>query len=150
MNLKGFLNFINNDFRRKVDAILEDYNKKLPEEVRPFIEKNLWMRRHPNYPKRYINTTDKLFIRTGTLTNALRVNNLGNISRIARTDSTYSVDYGIDVSKVPYALFHETGTSRMRARPYLTPGIAEFRQKRLNVIQAGILRKLKNLWDRTF
>ena len=150
MNLKGFLRFINNDFRRKVDVILEEYNKKLPDEVRPFVEKNLWMARNPNYPKPYINRTNKLYKRTGTLTDALRVNNFGNIARIAQTDSTYSVDYGIDVSKVPYALFHETGTSKMRARPYLTPGITEFRQKRLNVIQSGILRKLKNLWNRTF
>lgn len=147
MDLAQFLKFVSTTFLRRVDKIVQQYNEDLPLRILPYIMKNMNPGQNPagiNAP----NTTNKLYRRTGTLVQALRTGSPGNITKITRTGSTTALDYGIDVSRVPYAMFHETGTSRMRARPYLTPGIEEFRQKALEQIQQDLLRKLIAEWDK--
>ena len=147
MDLAQFLKFVSTTFLRRVDKIVQQYNEDLPLRILPYIMKNMNPGQNPagiNAP----NTTDKLYRRTGTLVQALRTGSSWNITKITRTGSITALDYGIDVSRVPYALFHETGTSRMRARPYLTPGIEEFRQKALEQIQQDLLRKLIAEWDK--
>ena len=146
MNLQQFLNFFPL-FVRRVQNIIQEYNENLPLRILPYIMKNM----HPGQNPKGINArneTNKLYRRTGTLVQALRTGQPGNITEITNNDSLIALDYGIDVSRVPYALFHETGTSRMRARPYITPGIEEFRQRALEQIQQDLLRKLIAEWDK--
>ena len=149
MNLKQFLQFINRSFRQRIEPILKKYNEDLPLRVLPYIMQNMWPGQNPAGINAR-NTTDKLYRRTGTLVQALRKGGAGNISRVTINPTVTSLEYGIDVSAVPYALFHETGTRKMRARPYLRPGIEEFRKRALEQIQQDLLRKLKQEWDRTF
>ena len=144
--LRSFFLIAGERYSKKVQALVDQYNKDLPDEIRPFIEENLWMGRHPNYPKTYINRTNKLYIRTGNLTNALRVNNPANITRVTRRSNTNILEYGIDLRRVPYAQFHETGTSRFRARPFIAPGIKAFRERRLLQLQNTLFRKITNAW----
>ena len=146
MDLKNFLNFFPL-FVKKVDNIIQKYNEELPFRVLPYIMKNMWPGENPA-GRNARNDTEKLYRRTGTLVSALRRGSAGNISRITKRDSTYSLDYGIDVSAVPYAMFHETGTSKMRARPYLAPGIEEFRQKALKDIQTQLYNELLTEWEK--
>lgn len=149
MDLKAFLRFVNTTFLRDVDNIIQQYNEDLPLRVLPYIMKNMWPGRNPAGINAR-NETDKLYRRTGDLVQALRTNSPGNITKITQTGSTSSVEYGVDVSRIPYALYHETGTSRMRARPYLTPGITEFRERALEQLQQDLVEKLKNAWDTKF
>ncbi len=149
MNLKQFLQFINRSFRQRIEPILKKYNEDLPLRVLPYIMQNMWPGQNPAGINAR-NTTDKLYRRTGTLVQALRKGGAGNISRITINQNSTSLEYGIDVSTVPYALFHETGTRKMRARPYLRPGIEEFRKRALEQIQQDLLRKLKQEWDKSF
>lgn len=147
MDLRGLLNFFSTTYLKRVDSVLQKYNEDLPFRLLPYIMKNMWPGENPagrNAP----NTTDKLYRRTGTLVSALRKGGTGNISRVTRTDSKVALDYGIDVSAVPYAMFHELGTSKMRARPYLTPGIEEFRQKALIDIQTQVYNDLIAEWEK--
>ena len=144
--LRSYFLIVGERFSKKVQALVDQYNKDLPDEIRPFIEENLWMGRHPNYPKPYINRTNKLYIRTGRLTDALRVNNVGNISRISTRSNRNILEYGIDLRQVPYARFHETGTRRFRARPFIAPGIKAFRERRLLQLQNALFRKITNAW----
>lgn len=147
MDLKGLLKFFSSSYLKRVSFVIEKYNEDLPFRLLPYIMKNMWPGENPagrNAP----NTTDKLYRRTGTLASALRKGGKGNITRITRTDSKVALDYGIDVSAVPYAMFHETGTSKMRARPYLAPGIEEFRQKVLIDIQTQVYNDLLAEWKK--
>lgn len=146
MDLKQFLNFFPL-FVKRVDNIIQKYNDELPFRILPYIMKNMWPGENPA-GKNAPNTTDKLYRRTGNLASALRAGQPGNISRITKRDSTYSVDYGIDVSAIPYAMFHETGTSKMRARPYLAPGIEEFRKQALKNIQEQLYNELLQEWEK--
>lgn len=145
--LRSYFLIVGERYSKKVQAIVDQYNKDLPDEIRPYIEDNLWMARHPNYPKRYINRTNRLYIRTGNLTNALRVNNVGNITRITTRSNRNIVEYGIDLRQVPYAQFHEKGTSRFRARPFIAPGIKAFRERRLQQLQDALFNKIVNAWN---
>lgn len=145
--LRSFFLIAGERYSKKVQALVDQYNKDLPDEIRPYIEDNLWMGRHPNYPKRYINRTNKLYIRTGRLTDALRVNNPGNIARISTRSNRNILEYGINLQTVPYARYHETGTSRFRARPFITPGIKEFREKRLRTLQNQLFEKIIRAWN---
>ena len=147
MDLKGLLKFFSTTYLKRVDSVLQKYNEQLPYRILPYIMANMNPGENPagrNAP----NTTDKLYRRTGNLVSALRTGNPGNISRITKTDSSVALDYGIDVSAVPYALFHETGTSKMRARPYLAPGIEQFRQKALLEIQTQVYNDLIAEWEK--
>lgn len=85
-----------------------------------------------------INTTDKLRFQTNTLGRALAPNEDGNISNITIKQGELSVEYGIDLSVVSYARIHEFGGStgrggavKLRARPYLRPGFAEWTKKQI-------------------
>lgn len=149
MDLRNFIRFVNTTFLKKVNNIVQEYNKDLPLRVLPYIMKNM----HPGPNPSGINArnnTDKLYRRTGTLVQALRTGSPGNITKITNRQATSTLDYGIDVSRVPYALFHETGTSRMRPRPYLSPGIIEFRQRALQQIQEDLLKKLEQAYKDIF
>lgn len=145
--LRSYLLIASEQYSRKVRGLIDEYNKRLPDEIRPYIEENLWMGRHPNYPKRYINRTNKLYIRTGRLTDALRVNKPGNISKVSLRSNTSIVEYGIDVRQVPYARFHETGTRLFRPRPFITPGIKAFREQRLRQLQDELFEKIIRAWN---
>lgn len=145
--LRSYFLIVGEQFSRRIKPIIEEYNRNLPNEIRPYIQRNLWMGRHPNYPRRYINRTNKLYIRTGRLTNALAENNPGNISRISTRSNRNIVEYGIDVRQVPYARYHETGTSRFRARPFITPGIRAFREERLRQLQDELFERIIRAWN---
>lgn len=148
INLRSLFLKTANIFSSRIGSILDSYNKLLPEEIRPYIEDNLWLARNPAYPKRYINRTNKLYNRTGDLVKALRVNGVGNISNVIKGDNTSIVEYGIDVSQLPYAAYNEFGTSRIKARPFLRPGIEQFRKDRLEQLQNKLFDDIKNAWNK--
>lgn len=149
MDLSQFIRFVNTTFLRKVENIVQQYNEDLPLRVLPYIMKNMWPGQNPaGIDAR--NDTDKLYRRTGTLVQALRTGSPGNITKITTRQATSTLDYGIDVSRVPYALFHETGTRKMRPRPYLSPGIIEFRRRALEQIQQQLLNKLTEAYNQIY
>jgi HK97 gp10 family phage protein len=148
INLRSLFLKTANIFSSKIESILDSYNKSLPEEIRPYIEDNLWLARNPAYPKRYINRTNKLYNRTGNLVKALRINGVGNISNVIKKDNSSILEYGIDVQEIRYAEFNEFGTSKMRARPFLRPGIEKFRKDRLDQLQNKLFDEIKNAWNR--
>lgn len=148
INLRSLFLKTANIFSSRIENILNKYNADLPEEIRPFIENNLWLARNPAYPKRYINRTNKLYNRTGNLAKALRVNAPGNITNVIKKSESSILEYGIDVSQLPYAAYNEFGTSRIKARPFLRPGIEEFRKERLEQLQNKLFDDIKNAWNK--
>ena len=147
INLRSLFLKTANIFSSKIESILDSYNKSLPEEIRPFIEDNLWLARNPAGTNAR-NRTNKLYNRTGNLAKALRVNNVGNISNVIKKDNSSILEYGIDVSQLPYAAYNEFGTSRIKARPFLRPGIEQFRKDRLDQLQNKLFDDIKNAWNR--
>jgi HK97 gp10 family phage protein len=135
-------------FSARIKTIIAGYNKSLPDEIRPFIEDNLWLARNPAYPKRYTNRTNKLYNRTGNLAAALRVNNVGNIFNVINKKDSSEVEYGINLTRIPYAQYHEFGTSKMRARPFIKPGIESFRRERLKILQNKLVDDIKKAWNK--
>jgi phage gpG-like protein len=75
------------------------------------------------------NETDRLRFQTNRLGRALAPGEDGNINKLTIKGDQYTVEYGIDLSVVPYARIHEFGGSagrggavKIKARPYLRPG----------------------------
>ncbi len=147
INLRSLFLKTVNVFSSRIENIIASYNKDLPEEIRPYIEDNLWLARNPAGINAR-NRTSKLYNRTGTLAKALRVNNLGNITNVIKKDNNNILEYGIDVSQLPYAAYNEFGTSRIKARPFLRPGIEEFRKDRLEQLQNKLFESIKNAWNK--
>ena len=76
-----------------------------------------------------INTTNKLRFQTNRLGRALAPGESGNINKLTVKGDEYMIEYGIDLSVVPYARIHEFGgrtgrggSVKINARPYLRPG----------------------------
>ena len=147
INLRSLFLKTANIFSSKIENILDSYNKNLPEEIRPYIEDNLWLARNPSGTNAR-NRTNKLYNRTGDLVKALRVNGVGNISNVIKKNNSSILEYGIDVQQIRYAEFNELGTSKMRARPFLRPGVEQFRKDRLEQLQNKLFDDIKNAWNR--
>jgi HK97 gp10 family phage protein len=134
-------------FSARIKTIIAGYNKSLPDEIRPFIEDNLWLARNPAGTNAR-NRTNKLYNRTGNLAAALRVNNVGNIFNVINKKDSSEVEYGINLTRIPYAQYHEFGTSKMRARPFIKPGIESFRRERLKILQNKLVDDIKKAWNK--
>lgn len=142
------------EFLQKLRTNVEEYNKNLPFRILPYVLKNIqpFGVVNPN-GIRGRNTTNKLYRRTGNLVQALRQNGLGNISRVESRGDTSSLTFGIDLNVIPYARIHEFGGragngAYIPPRPYLNPGIEEFRRTALRQIQLELYRKIRTDWDR--
>jgi hypothetical protein len=134
-------------FSARIKTIIAGYNKALPEEIRPYIENNLWLARNPAGINAR-NRTNRLYNRTGNLVAALRVNNSGNIFKVINKKDSSEVEYGINLSRIPYAAYNELGTSRIKARPFLRPGIEQFRKDRLEQLQNKLFEDIKKAWNK--
>lgn len=70
------------------------------------------------------NRTNKLYRNTGRLARSFVPRGRENVLRIKGD----SIEYG---TTVPYAIYHELGTSRFRARPFLAPAVREVTRDRI-------------------
>lgn len=86
-------------------------------------------------------------VRTGALRDSIRVgasNMDGNRvamhgNRVAMDGNRVAAMHGVTVTAgVPYALFVELGTSRMRPRPYLRPAVEEVRPRVEAIVSAAV------------
>lgn len=93
---------------------------------------------HYFYGSSYKSTGQKYFFTAGSLKRSLyQVYSKDNSSD---NKATYHVSWNAD--KAPYAWMVEFGTSKMRARPFLAPAIAESRNAAAQAIKARFIQEV--------
>lgn len=85
-------------------------------------------------PKNTRTGVGTLRVVSGDLSRALESKQAGNITKITVTADEVSIESGVDLDIIPYARIHEYGgtagrNSKIPARPYLNPGIADYHTK---------------------
>jgi phage gpG-like protein len=98
-----------------------------------------------------INQTNKLRFQTNRLGRALAPNESGNVSNVIVDGDDFIVEYGIDLSVVPYARIHEYGGTagrggsvRIKPRPYLRPAFQQFMKKQMPRIMQSIVKAIES------
>ena len=68
----------------------------------------------------------------------------GHLRRnIVSTANEKQAEIGVDLNVVPYAWYQEAGTSRMRAHPYLRPGLESSREAIVAIFKDEISKSIK-------
>ena len=68
----------------------------------------------------------------------------GHLRRNIVSEATENqAEIGVDLNVVPYAWYQEAGTSRMRAHPYLRPGLASRRESIVSIFKDEISKSIK-------
>ncbi len=98
-----------------------------------------------------INQTNKLRFQTNRLGRALAPNESGNVSKVIVDGDDFIVEYGVDLSVVPYARIHEYGGTagrgssvRIKPRPYLRPAFQQFMKKQMPRIMQSIVKAIES------
>lgn len=140
------------DLARRVLPLIKGYlQQEAPVQLEAFYDEYLQTQSKPDrraksgrlYYSRP-NTSDKLRLQYGNIFRATRTRGKGNIYElfiegnnvvmVSGIDTDQQVKAGPDTVSLKYAEFHEQGTSRYKARPFLGPGFKDFNRKELPIL----------------
>lgn len=120
------------DFRQVWNPLIET-------EIQPEILRQFDTQGEGRWPRRRDNLPHPLLVKTGELKDSyLNVGDRDNVNQ----QTALTLDYG---SMNPYARYHETGTSRIPARPVVSDLSDAFNARVVAYIDGYINRKLRRL-----
>lgn len=124
-------------------AIVSDFrqlwNPLIETEIQPEILRQFDTQGEGRWPRRLDNLPHPLLVKSGRMKDSyLNVGDRDNVNE----QTALTLSYG---SKNPYAGFHETGTSRLPARPVVSDLSDAFNARVVSYIDGYINRKLRRL-----
>lgn len=135
MSLIEALNRLKNEVNEIVREALQDSFQILD----LYIDDNMNLGMRPKAG----NSTDKLYVNTGRLKRSFTIGASEGIQRLKVGSNGVVLEYG---TRVEYGIFHELGTSRFKARPFLIPAVQRYFDDDIEELENIVTDKLRRLF----